>query len=66
MGDDDLVGHHLDGTDLVRQHLDRPYLELRGVDRLGLDGPHVVGQYVVGADLERQLLGLANLAMSRQ
>lgn len=60
LGNEDLVVHRPDGANLVRQHLDRPYLELRRVDRSGLVRPHLVGPH-----LERQPLGIADLAVIR-
>lgn len=64
LGDEDLVVHRLDGMNLVRQHLERPYLGLRRLDQRGLRRPHLVGPHVVGTDLQRQLLGLEDLTVT--
>jgi hypothetical protein len=66
VGDEDVVRNRLDGADLVRQFLDRAYVERCGVGRGWLVGSYLVGQHVVGAYLERRFLGVSDLAMTWQ
>jgi hypothetical protein len=64
VGVPDVGNPDVDGAHLVRRVLDGPDVELRRLDRRDVDGPDVVGPDLVGTDVERRLLGVANLAVT--